>query len=118
MSETNVHTPHAGVVSDNEEFVHATHAGNVLSELNRQRHSAPHLCDATIRSGHGAGETRGQGEGRGGVGRRGGEEGWGWDSRDGETRGRGGVGRRGGGGGVGWGGRERHTSWEVESGRW
>ena len=35
---------------DTEEFFDATHAGEVLAELNRQRFSAQHLCDATLRT--------------------------------------------------------------------
>ena len=40
---------------DTEEFFDATHAGEVLAELNRQRFSAQHLCDATLRTGNGSG---------------------------------------------------------------
>ena len=42
---------------DTEEFFDATHAGEVLAELNRQRFSAQHLCDATLRTGNGSGQS-------------------------------------------------------------
>ena len=41
---------------ETEEFFDASHSGAVLAELNKQRFSAQHLCDATLRTGNGTGQ--------------------------------------------------------------